>query len=257
MTLVELLQQVGLSKYEAEAYYTLLTHGSLTGYEVGKHSHVPLSRSYEILERLTQKGLALLQPGDPPHYSAQEPQQFLGEMRSTMEATLNQLAAELSELQRTDVSDEFWVIRGRQHIFARARSMISAAQQTLDMYIPHDHEAATADALFQAQERGCRIFRVANDPQNTPGSELLLILVDQHEALIGTVAPSDACQAIVSTNEALLVALRGYFTHQQLSWMSIPPVLAHVPQAETANWLDWENSKQRRLWSQSTGNRVA
>ncbi len=81
MTTVELLQQLGLNKYEAEAYYTLLSRGPLTGYEVGKYSQVPLSRSYEILERLTEKGLALVQPGDPPRYIAQEPQRFLSHVR--------------------------------------------------------------------------------------------------------------------------------------------------------------------------------
>ena len=35
---VELLQRVGLSKYEAEAYYVLLLQGPLTGYELGKRS---------------------------------------------------------------------------------------------------------------------------------------------------------------------------------------------------------------------------
>jgi sugar-specific transcriptional regulator TrmB len=52
MATIDLLQHIGLNKYEAEAYYTLLTHGPLTSYEVGKYSQVPGSRSYEILERL-------------------------------------------------------------------------------------------------------------------------------------------------------------------------------------------------------------
>ena len=38
MATVDLLQHIGLNKYEAEAYYALLTHGPLTGYEVGKSS---------------------------------------------------------------------------------------------------------------------------------------------------------------------------------------------------------------------------
>ena len=76
MTAIELLQQIGLNKYEAEAYSTLLSEGSLTGYELGKRSQVPLSRSYEILERLVQKGLALVQPGDPPRYAAQQPRRW-------------------------------------------------------------------------------------------------------------------------------------------------------------------------------------
>ena len=92
MSVVELLQQIGLNKYEAEAYYTLLAQGPLTGYELGKRSQVPLSRSYEILERLAQKGLVLVQPGDPPYYAAEEAERLLGQVRSTMTATLDTLA---------------------------------------------------------------------------------------------------------------------------------------------------------------------
>src|SRR5205085_4852065 len=42
MTAVDLLQRIGLNKYEAEAYYALLVAGPLTGYELGKRSTVPL-----------------------------------------------------------------------------------------------------------------------------------------------------------------------------------------------------------------------
>ena len=40
---VDLLQRVGLNKYEAEAYLALLADGPLTGYELGKRSaaHLP------------------------------------------------------------------------------------------------------------------------------------------------------------------------------------------------------------------------
>src|SRR5215469_8121657 len=98
MTAVEQLQQVGLNKYEAEAYYTLLAEGPLTGYELGKRSQVPLSRSYEVLERLTKKGLALVQPGDPPRYIAEDPDRFLGHVRLRMTRTIDSLASSLATL---------------------------------------------------------------------------------------------------------------------------------------------------------------
>lgn len=256
MPLIDLLQQVGLSKYEAEAYSTLLTHGALTGYEVGKHSHVPLSRSYEILERLTQKGLALLQPGDPPRYSAQEPGQFLGELRSTMEETLEQLAAGLSTLPHPDVSGEFWVLRGRQNILARAHAMIASTRQMLAISIAPEDETALVDALSLSREKGCSVFQPSGQ-----ASSLLLLLVDQREALIGMLAPDASCQAIVSANEALLASLRGFFAHQQFSWAAPTPAPARTPEPlaseADSDWLDWEDRKQRRLWTQSTNHRVA
>src|SRR2546421_1442336 len=113
MTPIELLQQIGLNKYEAEAYYTLLAEGPLTGYELGKRSAVPLSRSYEVLERLSQKGLVLVQPGDPPRFRAEEPDRLLEQIRTTVGGTLDALARELRALPLADSGDEFWVLRNR------------------------------------------------------------------------------------------------------------------------------------------------
>src|SRR5258706_11142279 len=128
---VDLLQQVGFNKYEAEAYPALLQHGPLTGYELGKRSTVPLSRSYEILERLTTKGLALVQPGDPPRYAAEAPEHFLGRTRTATLATLEALAQALADLTQPHIPEGFWVVRGREPILAHARALIATAQRTI------------------------------------------------------------------------------------------------------------------------------
>jgi HTH-type transcriptional regulator, sugar sensing transcriptional regulator len=133
---IQLLQQVGLNKYEAEAYYTLLVEGPLTGYELGKRSRVPLSRSYEILNRLTQKGLAIVQPGEPPRYAAEDPELFLDRVRQVQTATLTALAAAMAELPHPSVPDEFWVRRGRQNILATVQAMVANAKRTVDLCLP-------------------------------------------------------------------------------------------------------------------------
>src|SRR5947199_5433135 len=179
MTTVDLLQQIGLNKYEAEAYYALLTHGPLTGYEVGKYSQVPGSRSYEILERLLEKGLALVQPGDPPRYSAQDPYTVFDRFRATMETTLNALAISLASLAPVDRMGEFWVVRGQQNILAQARSMIANAQETLDLQLPAYFDVA--EHLMQAKARGCRIFRPMTGEQD---GDIALLVHDDHEALM-------------------------------------------------------------------------
>src|SRR5260370_24202349 len=130
MTAIEQLQQIGLNKYEAEAYYTLLAEGPLTGYELGKRSQVPLSKSYEVLERLTQKGLALVQPGDPPRYKAEDSNRFLGQVRQSMTKTLDDLANSLATIVQSPTRDEFWVLRGYQHILNRTQAMVIDARET-------------------------------------------------------------------------------------------------------------------------------
>jgi len=258
MSTVELLQQIGLNKYEAEAYYTLLAEGPLTGYELGKRSQVPLSRSYEILERLTQKGLALVQPGDPPRYTAEPPGQFLGQVRSTIAATLDALANALADLPRSDTASEFWVLRGRQHILARMRTMIADAQRTIDLSLPGKYEEEAADALALAQARGCSLFRPTLAIGKDADAELLLLLIDGREALVGTLAPVRVCQAVVSANQALVAVLGRYFARPLSIVTSVPATSTQVGQRnDQLDWVAWEDRKQRRLWSLRTGERIA
>src|SRR5436190_20083056 len=156
--MIDLLQRVGLNKYEAEAYAALLRYGPLTGYELGKRSEVPLSRSYEILERLAAKGLALVQPGEPPRYAAEPPEQFLDRTRAATTATLDALAHALADAGPSAIPEGFWVVRGQEHILAHANGCIARAQRTLALRIAPAQGVFVADALAQARARGCRVL---------------------------------------------------------------------------------------------------
>lgn len=252
METVDLLQRIGLNKYEAEAYYTLLVHGSLTGYEVGKYSHVPLSRSYEILERLLEKGLALVQPGEPPRYSAQEPELVLDRFYSAMETTLDALATSLAALARIDTKSEFWVVRGQQNILAQIQALIGNAHTTLDLVLPAN--CPVAESISRARERGCRVYQIL---EKSMESASVLLMRDTSEVLVGTMTALDSCQVVVSANAVLLGVVQAYFSQLRAPEHAIPaePAVASSPSRDT-DWLDWEVRKQRHLQSLSA-NRVA
>lgn len=186
MMSIDLLQEIGLNKYEAEAYYTLLTQGPLTGYELGKRSQVPLSRSYDVLERLSQKGLALAQPGEPARYQALEPALFLGQVRSTMEQTLNTLAKTLAPVQPPASSGEFWVVRGQRHILARAQALCAQASRSIELALPEKLLATLSESLTQASQRGCRTALTVTNPAS---AATIALLIDKQEALLGTLTP--------------------------------------------------------------------
>jgi HTH-type transcriptional regulator, sugar sensing transcriptional regulator len=244
---VELLQQVGLNKYEAEAYAALLKYGPLTGYELGKRSGVPLSRSYEILERLTAKGLALVQPGEPPRYIAEAPEQFLDRTRSATSATLDALAGALAELEPVAVSEGFWVVRGREHILTHANTCIARAQRTLAVQVGSAQHAFLAEALAEARERGCRIVQPPFVARAEYATAMLLV-VDNREAMVGTLAPADRAQAVVSTNSGFVAILAGSLALQRGLPSTQNAVSAAVAwETPALAWLDWEQRKQRRL----------
>jgi sugar-specific transcriptional regulator TrmB len=234
---ITLLQEIGLNKYEAEAYYTLLTCGPLTGYELGKRSQVPASRSYDVLERLCQQGLALVQPGEPARYQALEPALFLNRVRTSMEETLTALASSLSHAHQS--GSEFWVVRGRQHILARAQALCATASRTLQVALPADARDDLAVSLAQAYRRGIHLLVVARPFSIVPG---IALLVDESQGLLGTLTPDG--QAVLSQNSALQALLTDFFrqphpaTHLDEQW----PASSHE-----SDWLDWEKRKQQRL----------
>ena len=246
----ELLQQIGLNKYEAEAYVALLTEGPLTGYELGKRSAVPLSRSYEILERLTQQGLALVQPADPPRYAAADPAAFLARTRAAQTATLDALATALTTLPRTQHGDDFWIVRGRDPIVRHLVDLIGAATATIGFV---GSAESFGPALAAAERRGCQ---VSHQPTPFPDSGFALLL-DDSRCVVGMLTPAAACQAVMSANPALLATLRALASVAQPQPRRPPPTQSTppTPQHDTRalDWLDWETRKQRRLLGLADG----
>jgi sugar-specific transcriptional regulator TrmB len=256
--MVDLLQQVGLNKYEAEAYATLLRYGPLTGYELGKRSEVPLSRSYEILERLASKGLALMQPGDPPRYVAELPEQFLARTRAATSATLDALAHALANAGPSAVPEGFWVVRGQEHILAHANTCIARAERALAIQIAPAQRMLVAEALAQARARGCRILPPPIDTgAHTDDAAALLLVIDDREAMVGTLTPADRAQAVVSTNPAFVATLGRAVEPRRLVAPAHPAEPATSREPQPLSWLDWEQHKQRRLLNVQPDNRIA
>jgi HTH-type transcriptional regulator, sugar sensing transcriptional regulator len=52
---VALLQELGFGEYEARAYYELLQHNPLRGYQLAKVSGIPRPHIYSVLEVLCKQ----------------------------------------------------------------------------------------------------------------------------------------------------------------------------------------------------------
>ena len=257
---VDLLQRVGLNKYEAEAYLALLAEGPLTGYELGKRSSVPLSKSYETLERLTRRGLALVQPGDPPRYRAEQPERFLAQTRADQESVLTALSTALAGIPRANPAEDFWVVRGRGNVLDQARALIGEARRSITVGLSGADDGLR-ETLEGAEARGCRVTTRRPDAGwEVPGGQsarpqVVVLLVDDQRSLVGTLDPVAHCQAVTSANPALALTVRAALTD---SAAGLPePIGADPPADRGLDWLDWEARKHQRLWRSRQGGRVA
>ncbi len=237
---VELLQQIGLTKYEAEGYLALLRHDALTGYELGKRSAVPLPRSYETLERLTQKGFALVQPGEPPRYAATPPEAIIARTRAAQTATLESLADELASVAQAPPREGYWIARGTAAITVQAEALIGEATETIAACGPLEPFVA---ALTAARVRGCLV--TVHSGQAATGTFALLL--DDTRALLGTLTATDDCQAITGADAALVAAARALIATAPDTQGTLPAQVAARDETAPLAWLAWETRKQRRL----------
>lgn len=241
---IDLLQQVGMSKYEAEAYCTLLAEGPLTGYELGKRSEVPLSRSYEIIERLCRNGLALAQPGEPPRYAAELPEHVIARMQETLVATVTVLKQVLNDIQHHVAVPGFWVLRGRSAILARVSSLVRAFGPECMLYVSGS-QPDTNDLVDQARSLGCQV------KHSSEQDGMLLLLRLGKEALAGTIAPAAESQAVIGANAGLMAAIEAFFA------APLQPRKSEPTPASPSDWVAWEEHKHRHLWRLARSGRVA
>jgi len=98
---VDELQRLGMSGYEAKAYVALVASGTpLNGYEVAKRSGVPRSTVYETLAKLVGRGAAYeVRAGeDAVGYIALPPSALLDRLRREFDQSIDVLSAALPEL---------------------------------------------------------------------------------------------------------------------------------------------------------------
>jgi hypothetical protein len=75
---------------------------------------------------------------------------------------------------------------------------------------------------------------------------------------VGTLAPQDRCQAVLSGNRALVHAVDGSLRSRRAEELRSHPVgLAASAPSGSRSWLAWDEDKQRRLLRLTAGRDVA
>jgi len=87
-SVVEKLQRVGLTQYEAKAYVALLNTHLNTATQVSEKSGVPRTKIYSVLETLKHKGWVRVYSGVPLLFQAVEPLAVFEKVKGDLETFL-------------------------------------------------------------------------------------------------------------------------------------------------------------------------
>jgi DNA-binding MarR family transcriptional regulator len=92
------LVQLGMTRYEAKAYLTLIQRESYAASELASEAGIPRQRIYDVLNSLVSRGLARDWPGPVTRYAATDPEAAVDRLLAVQRKALAGLEAHSTEL---------------------------------------------------------------------------------------------------------------------------------------------------------------
>lgn len=232
--IVERLQQLGMSGYEAKAYLALVAAGEpLNGYEVAKRSGVPRSTVYETLGKLTASGATyeVRTREDAVSYLALPPKSLLDRLSRHYESTLDSLREALPTIASPPRVHLIHDLTGRVALIERAKDVINGAQRDLFLSVWPEEIASLEGLVQDADHRGVNVTIMAFGEDDKPvrhtyyhrlsppavvfenlGCRLFVAVADRSECVIGGFLNGDAW-GIFSDNPAVVMVAVEYVRH--------------------------------------------
>lgn len=229
--LIELLQEMRFSEYEARAYLALLEESPLTGYAVALRSGVPRSKIYAVLGALAKRGDIAVGNEKQPVYTPLNPAELIARRKRSADRVF--VAAETSLKRYADAGREregIWNITGREAILARVRETLARAETRVLLEVWKEEAEELRDVLETLAARkvlvqivayGDLSFDFADVYQHDMSGEItvefegrwLVLSVDDREVVAGIVSQGDDSRAAWSGHPGLVMPISEVVIH--------------------------------------------
>jgi len=156
--LIEVLEDAGLSPYQAEAYVTLLELGNASATDIADACDVPDPRIYDVLRDLESKGYIETYQQDSLTARAHDPERVLDDLRSRSSEYLTAAEEIEDRWNQPAVADhEVSIVKRFDTVMNRAREIIDNAENQIQIGVNVKQFRALEDALVDARDRGVHV----------------------------------------------------------------------------------------------------
>jgi len=229
------LQELGFSKYEAQAYVGLLREAPVNGYELAKRSGVPRSMVYEVLGKLLDRGAAHAVPGEPVRYAPVPAGELIGRLKRRSEQRFDRLEASLGSLEQTRGVNLIRHVRGEEPVLEEIFSLVERAREELWLSLWAAQVPPLTDAVLAAEGRGVKVFSMLFEAPTATlgrtfhhdymppevvsarmGGKLSVAARDGEEVVVAEFGVSAAPWAVSAKDPALVMVATEYLRHDTM-----------------------------------------
>lgn len=234
-SIVQIMKKYDFSEMETLVYTTLLSKGILTGYEVSKHSGVPRSKVYNILEKLLKKNLIIVNKSEPKLYHAVSSDEFLESLEKNVNQDLLFLTNQLGQIKEQEEEELLWKLDNYQSVMQKVEHLVKAAQSSLLIQIwVEELNDELIGYIREAEERLSQVVVVLfseekhydlglthyyihgfeDEKKIDFGSRWLNVVADEKEVVFGTMSDDHGFVDMTWTkNKAMVNLAKEYVKH--------------------------------------------
>lgn len=167
---VELLQQLGLSEYEARSFVALTRMPQGTAKEISEVSDVPRTRVYDAVRVLESKGLVEIQHSNPQQFRSVPIEEATETLKSEYESRTETLQGVLKSIdpatmEEDSTTHEVWSLSSSAAITNRTQQLIDDAEEEV-VFVIGDQTIINDDlieSLYRASQHTSTIVGVASE----------------------------------------------------------------------------------------------
>lgn len=164
-----LLNRLGFTETEALVYCDLLKNPASTGYRVARSIGKAQANAYQALSGLIDKGAVEYDDSEPRTYRAVPARELLDRLQRDLERRFEAAGRSLEALEVRHSDENIYKLTHPDQVFARARSLIANARETLIFELFPLPFEELAPELGAAARRGVRTVGLVLRPEDVAG----------------------------------------------------------------------------------------
>lgn len=169
-SLLDKLQKFGLNLYEAKAYAGLLKTGTANPYKISKESGIPRARIYDVLESITERGLAMVEESSEniKLYTPVPSKIFLDRLKKEWETDFEEVTTDLQNLETEEKKHDIYVftVKGKENIISYCNRLLQEANKYVLISMWNKMYGLLLPELESCAARGCKVSGISHDIEN-------------------------------------------------------------------------------------------
>lgn len=211
MAAAEMLMQFNLTRQEAVIYLTLLSEGSMNGYEIAKTTGLSRSNAYTSLSSLAEKGCAYVVEGPAVQYTPVPIEEFCGNRIRKLQETMKELVKNVPA--RKETADGYVTVRGRDHILDKMKNMVLEAKERLYLSVSGGVLEEILPEIESAAAKGIKVVLITDRKAALNGAVIyaakradkqIRLIVDSANVLTGDIEDGGDSTCLYSKKKNLV-----------------------------------------------------